>query len=71
MVTLVNFSNKNFRKKQKWNTFSAKLFGKFDDVIEYNFNDIDQESLSLNKESLKYKEKGAGNYFWKPYIVEK
>ncbi|WP_299670564.1 hypothetical protein [uncultured Polaribacter sp.] len=71
MITLVNFADEKFRNKQKWNTLSAKLFGKFDHVIEYDFSDINEQSLSLNKESLKYKEKGSGNYFWKPYIVEK
>jgi hypothetical protein len=71
MITLVNFADKNFRSKQKWNTFSAKLFGKFDSVLEYNFSDIDEETLALNKENLKYHNKGAGNYFWKAYIVEK
>jgi hypothetical protein len=71
MITLVNFADKSFRNKQKWNTFSAKLFGRFDQVLEYNFSDIDEEIVSVNKESLKYRNKGAGNYFWKPYIVEK
>jgi hypothetical protein len=71
MVTLVNFADKNFKNKQKWNTISGKLFGGFDDVLEYRFEDIDEHCLSLNKENLKYKEKGAGNYFWKPYIVKK
>tara|TARA_R110001599_G_scaffold179233_1_gene371737 strand:+ start:1503 stop:2333 length:831 start_codon:yes stop_codon:yes gene_type:complete len=71
MITLVNFADKRFRNKQKWNTFSAKLFGRFDQVLEYRFSDLDEEILSVNKESLKYRNKGAGNYFWKPYIVEK
>jgi hypothetical protein len=71
MITLVNFADKSFRNKQKWNTFSAKLFGRFDQVLEYNFSDIDEEILSVNKESLKYRNKGVGNYFWKPYLVEK
>lgn len=71
MITLVNFADKTFRNKQKWNTFSAKIFGKFDRVLEYNFSDIDPETLSANKKSLKYTRKGAGNYFWKSYIVEK
>lgn len=71
MIALVNFANKEFRSKQKWNTLSAKLFGKFDAVFEYSFKDIDQQTLLLNKENLKHKEKGAGNYFWKPYIIKK
>jgi hypothetical protein len=71
MITLVNFADKSFRNKQKWSTFSAKFFGKFDRVLEYNFSDIDSDVLILNKESLKYTKKGAGNYFWKSYIIEK
>ncbi|WP_298781237.1 hypothetical protein [uncultured Polaribacter sp.] len=71
MIVLVNFANESFRKKQKWNTFSAKLFGKLDEVFEYNENDIKEEVLKQSKETLKNKEKGAGNYFWKPFIVEK
>ena len=71
MITLVNFADKNFRNKQKWNSFSAKIFGKFDNVLEYNFSDIDEETISQNTENLKYLKKGAGNYFWKAYIVEK
>ena len=71
MITLVNFADKNFRKKQKWNTFSGKFFGKFDKVFEFNKEDIDKRILELNKENLKYEEKGAGNYFWKPHIILK
>ena len=71
MITLVNFADKGFRKKQKWNTFSAKLFGDFNQVFEFKPEDIDNDFLLKNKESLKYKAKGFGNYFWKPYIINK
>lgn len=71
MITLVNFSNKKFRSKQRWSTFCGKYFGKFDNVFEYQSTDIDKETALLNKESLKFAEKGLGNYFWKPYIIEK
>lgn len=71
MVVLVNFADKNFRKKQKWNTISAKLFGNFDKVLEYTNQDVSKQALEQNENSVKHQEKGAGNYFWKPYIVEK
>lgn len=71
MITLVNFADKQFRNKQKWNTFSAKIFGKFDNVLEFSPNDIDEYYLELNKESVKYTAKGFGNYFWKPIVINK
>jgi hypothetical protein len=71
MITLVNFADKRFKSKQKWNSFSAKCFGGIDKVLEYNPNDIEPEILQKNKESVKYKNKGFGNYFWKPYIIKK
>ncbi len=70
-VGLVNFADKKFRSKQKWNTFSAKVFGKFDYVFEYSSKDIESNILNKNKNSAKYTSKGFGNYFWKPYIINK
>lgn len=70
MITLVNFADNSFKSKQKWNSFTAKLFGRVDAVIEYGSADIDTNFLELNKELLKYS-KGFGNYFWKPYVISK
>ena len=71
MITLVNFADKNFRRKQKWNTLSGKLLGGFNQVLEFKPEDLDNDFLQKNKKSLKYKDKGFGNYFWKPYIINK
>ncbi|WP_372757940.1 hypothetical protein, partial [Mariniflexile sp.] len=70
MVTLVNFADKKFRGKQKWSSFTAKVFGRVDRVIEYSPDDIEKSQWDLHKSSLKYT-KGFGNYFWKPYLVNK
>jgi hypothetical protein len=70
MITLVNFSDKDFRSKQRWNSISGKLFGGIDKVLSYGINDIDKSFLESNKDILKYS-KGFGNYFWKPYIIKK
>lgn len=70
MITVVNFADKNFKNKQKWNSFTAKVFGRVDKVLEYGLDDIDADFLESNKELLKYS-KGFGNYFWKPYIINK
>lgn len=69
MIALVNYANEKFRKKQKWNSLSAKILGKIDKIYQYNETKIDSEFLKKNKENIKYKNKGAGNFFWKPYIV--
>lgn len=69
MVTLVNFADQKFRRNQKWSSATAKIFGKVDKVIEYSPEDIDSRYIKENKESVKYKAKGFGNYFWKPYVV--
>ncbi|PKQ45752.1 hypothetical protein [Confluentibacter flavum] len=70
MVTLVNFADKKFRRNQKWNSATARLFGKVDKVIEYSPDDIEKSQWDLHKSSQKYS-KGFGNYFWKPYLVNK
>ena len=70
-VTLVNFADEKFRRKQKLNSFTAKLLGGFHRVLEFSPKDVDQELFRINKESAKYIEKGFGNYFWKPIIVNK
>ncbi|MBP0902859.1 hypothetical protein ACFSKN_07550 [Mariniflexile gromovii] len=70
MITVVNFADKKFRGKQKWSSFTAKVFGKVDRVIEYSPEDIEKSQWDLHASSLKYS-KGFGNYFWKPYLVNK
>ncbi|CAH8282821.1 galactosyl transferase GMA12/MNN10 family protein [Mariniflexile fucanivorans] len=71
MITLVNFADKKFKKKRNWSSFTAKLFGKVNKVIKYGPEDIDKAYIEKNKESVKYRDKGFGNYFWKPFIVNK
>ena len=70
MVTLVNFSDSNYKLQQKWNSFTGKFIGKFDHIINYSINDIDTKFLELNIDKLEYS-KGFGNYFWKAYLINK
>jgi hypothetical protein len=70
MITLINFADNNFVKKQKWNSFSAKWLGKVDSVIEYSPNDIDDVFFKDNKKILETK-RGAGLWLWKPYFISK
>lgn len=70
MITLINFADKNFKKKQKWNSFSAKWLGKVDTVIEFSPNDIDADFYNQNKKILDTK-RGGGHWLWKPYFILK
>lgn len=68
-LTVVNFGNIDFSLQQKWNAFSAKYFGRADEVIQYSPEDIN-DYLEQYPVFKKY-EKGFGNYFWKPYVILK
>lgn len=70
MITAVNFADKKYKRNQKWCSFTAKLFGKVNSVIEYSPKDIDNDVLKKYKSATKYS-KGFGNYFWKPLLVNK
>lgn len=70
MIALVNFANGSFKMQQRWNSKSAVWFGGIQKVFEYSPNDIDQNFIDQNKTLFKHK-KGFGNYFWKPYIIQK
>ncbi|MGB5944038.1 MAG: hypothetical protein WBG71_14235 [Leeuwenhoekiella sp.] len=68
MRQLINFSDKNFKSKQKWNSKTAKLIGGFDEVRELSPEDLEYCSFK-NPDFLK--NKGYGFYFWKPQIFYK
>lgn len=69
-LTLINFADKSFKTNQKYNSFTAKFFGRANKVISYSPEDI-SEYLNLHPNFKKYDYKGYGNYFWKPYIILK
>jgi len=71
MITVVNFADRKFKRNQRWSSISAKLFGKVNKVIEYGPKDIEKKIKEKNKESVKFNNKGFGNYYWKPFIVNK
>lgn len=70
MITLINFADLNFVKKQKWNSFSAKCTGKADKIIEFSPKDIDFNFYNQNKKILDTK-RGGGHWLWKPYFILK
>ena len=70
MKILINYANigyDNARAKQKE---TAYTLGKFDNVIEYNFEHIDEEFKSKHSKIFSEK-RGAGFWLWKPYIILK
>lgn len=70
MILAINYSDENFKKKQKYNTKTAYKKGKADRVIEYSPKDIDEKFYEKHKEILDEK-RGGGYWLWKPYIILK
>lgn len=70
MITLINFADKNFKSKQKWNSLSAKWLGKVNQIIEFSPYDIDKDFYNQNKNILNTN-RGGGQWLWKPYIILK
>lgn len=66
-ISLVNYATKEYEKKKKQNTFSAKYLGRFDKVYSYKPDDIEDKFKSDNLEILSQK-RGAGLWLWKPYF---
>lgn len=69
-VYLVNYATKRYKGKQKLNTLSGKIFGKFDNVFSFDPKDI-EESFKLANEKILSLKKGAGLWLWKPYFFYK
>lgn len=70
MKIFVTYSNERYAKARDFAGKMAKRFGKFDKVIIYKPEDIDDDFKEKNKEILSFK-KGAGLWLWKPYVVNK
>lgn len=70
MDILINFADEGYRKAQKLNTWSGKYLAKFDNVLEYGPNDIDEIFKKENKEIFEH-ERGNGLWIWKPYFILK
>ena len=69
-TVLINYADHGFSKAQHFNTWMGKKIGKFDQVIEYGPNNIDEDFFLANRDVLSMK-RGAGEWLWKPYIISK
>ena len=70
MIIAINYSNEDYAKAKKINSFTAKLFGRVDKVISYGPSDIDKEFKNKYSEILSEK-RGNGYWLWKPYFIYK
>jgi len=68
MIVALNYANAKYRKHQRLNTKTARLFGKVDKVYSFSPEDIDEHFYEQNKNILSQK-RGAGLWLWKPYFI--
>lgn len=67
---LINFADKGYENAKKSQRESATTVGNITKVIEYSFEDMDQQFKDENKEILA-ESRGAGYWLWKPYFILK
>lgn len=70
MKEYINYSDAKFQKQQKFALFMAKYFGKFDKIIGYGPNDIN-ENFYKKYENILNQPRGGGYWLWKPYLIYK
>lgn len=71
MILLVNYADKTFSNAQKYNSYTAKKFGKVDEIVEYGPEKIDSSFLEKNKEWFVVGNSQIGKYgLWRPIILE-
>jgi len=70
MNILLNYSDKNYRLQQKYNTLTGKYISGFDHIIETSIKDLDKDFIYKNRDILNIS-RGAGLWLWKPYIIYK
>lgn len=69
MKVAINYANGAYKKAQKVNTKTAYKYGKFDKVIEYSQEDINEDFLEYHRDIL-CNVRGNGYWIWKPYIIK-
>ena len=71
MILLANYADKTFANAQKYNSYTAKKFGKVDEVIEYGPEKIDSKFIDKNKAWFVVGNSQIGKYgLWRPLILE-
>ena len=67
---LISFANKGYENAKKSQKETALNVGNINTVIQYTFDEMDQEFKDKNKEILALS-RGAGYWIWKPYFILK
>ncbi|WXT99920.1 MAG: hypothetical protein Ctma_0626 [Catillopecten margaritatus gill symbiont] len=70
MKYYINYSDKSFKKQQKFAIFMAKLVGNFDEVTAYGPQDTDKIFYKENEVILR-QPRGGGYWLWKTYFINK
>ena len=69
-TVLISYADQGLTKAQRLNSFTGKHLGRFDRIIPYSPNDIDEKFYEDHRDILSLK-RGAGEWLWKPYIILK
>ncbi len=69
-VIAISYSDKNYSMSKKLNLITAKYIGKADCIIAYSPDDLDVDFRRNNSDILS-RQRGAGYWIWKPYILLK
>lgn len=64
----ISYADEKFAKAQRLNSWAGKQLGRFDKVVAYGPDDIDDAFYEKNKTILSMP-RGAGLWLWKPYII--
>lgn len=71
MITYINFANgQPYERIRRYNSWTAKWFGKVDNIIEYSINDIPSSYINTHIDIFSQK-RGVGLWLWKPYFINK
>jgi hypothetical protein len=70
MIVLINFAHSGYTNARKLQRETALTVGNIDKVVEYSFDDVDDDFKEKNKRILAHW-KGAGYWIWKPYVILK
>ena len=70
MKVLINFADDKYKKTQKFNSWTGRKIARFDKIICYSPEDIDNVFKQENNKVFTYK-RGYGLWLWKPYLIKK
>lgn len=67
---LINYADENYKKTQRFNSWTGKKIAKFDKVYSFGPQDIEKEFYRENSKILN-ETRGNGLWLWKPYFIYK